>query len=98
MLRPRFVSKQQRGLRFFRFPMKTLQPADIHIGLEIKAKMKEQEHSVTWFARQLHCDRTNVYDIFRRHDIDTALLMRICHILNFDFFSLFSEYISENIR
>ena len=32
----------------------------------------ESEHegcSVTWFAEQLHCDRRNVYDIFKRYTI-----------------------------
>jgi AraC-like DNA-binding protein len=59
-----------------------------HIGNMIKAELDRhpKAHTVTWFAAQLHCDRTNVYDIFRRQTIDSNLLMRISQILNHDFF------------
>lgn len=43
-------------------------------------------YTVTWFAKNLNCDRTNIYDIFSRQSIDTALLMRISCILHHDFF------------
>lgn len=59
-----------------------------HVGNMIKAELDRhpKAHTVTWFAAQLHCDRTNVYDIFRRQSIDTELLTRISKILGHDFF------------
>lgn len=58
----------------------------IHIGNCIQAELRRQERSVTWFARKLNCDRSNVYNIFLRNTIDTELLMRISIVLNHNFF------------
>lgn len=63
----------------------------IHIGKEIKAELHRQERGVSWLAEKLHCDRTNVYDIFKRQGIDTRLLERICVILNRNFFALYCQ-------
>lgn len=65
----------------------------IHIGEIIEAEFYKQERSVTWFARKLCCDRTNIYSIFKRESIDTALLLRICIILNHNFFEYYSSQI-----
>ena len=61
----------------------------IHIGQEIEAIFEETEHSITWFAKKLRCDRSNIYNIFSRETIDTGLLFKISEILNYDFFSLY---------
>ncbi len=58
----------------------------IHIGNLIKEELKRQERTISWFARKLYCDRSNVYDIFCRKSIDTDLLLRISRVLNHDFF------------
>ena len=63
----------------------------IHIGKEIKAELNRQERGVTWLATKLHCDRTNVYNIFKRQGIDTRLLERISIILRRNFFSLYCQ-------
>lgn len=63
----------------------------IHIGKEIKAELERQERGVTWLADKLHCDRTNVYDIFKREGIDTRLLERISVILHRNFFALYCQ-------
>ena len=41
--------------------------------------------NITQFAELLHCDRANVYNIFRRKKIDIDLLLEISNILNYDF-------------
>ncbi|MCQ2310515.1 MAG: XRE family transcriptional regulator [Paludibacteraceae bacterium] len=61
----------------------------VHIGQEIKAVLDQQGRKISWFADKLYCDRTNVYDIFKRSSIDTELLLRISVALNFNFFSLY---------
>lgn len=63
----------------------------IHIGSIIKKRFDEQGVSVSWFARELCCDRTNIYSIFKRESIDTALLEKISIILDYDFFKHYSD-------
>ena len=62
-----------------------------HIGQIIEKALHRQERSVTWFARRLYCDRTNVYNIFRRQSLDTELLLRISIILEYNFFQIYSD-------
>ncbi len=61
----------------------------IHIGKEIQAVFDETEHSISWFAKKLNFDRTNIYSIFNRKSIDTDLLFEISEILHHDFFALY---------
>ncbi len=61
------------------------------IGSIIKAELERQERSVSWFARKLNCDRSNIYRLFQKHSIDTLLLTRISVILNRDFFAELSR-------
>lgn len=65
--------------------------AMIHIGSRIEEVLRNREHTVTWLARKLYCNRQNVYDIFKRESIDTLLLRRISYILVYDFFKDLSE-------
>lgn len=70
----------------------------IHIGEAIRDELLRQERGITWFARKLYCDRSNVYDIFRRKSIDTELLLRISVVLNFNFFTLYDEeYLKQSV-
>lgn len=61
------------------------------IGELIRQKLAEQSRTVVWLSKQLSCSRTNVYKIFEKDHLDTRLLMRICGILNYDFFKVLSE-------
>ncbi|MBQ7461670.1 MAG: XRE family transcriptional regulator [Bacteroidaceae bacterium] len=65
----------------------------VHIGGLIKAELERQERTVSWFARKLCCDRSNVYKLFRRSTIDTEQLLRISQILHRNFFLYYSERI-----
>jgi hypothetical protein len=38
----------------------------IHIGSLIEQELRRQDRSVTWFAAELRCDRTNVYKVFKK--------------------------------
>ena len=67
----------------------------VHIGEEIRKELYRQERTISWFARKLFCDRSNVYDIFKRKSIDTDLLMRISNILEYDFFSYYTNSLKE---
>lgn len=58
---------------------------DVHVGELIKKRVSELGLSVSEFARRLHCNRQNVYDIFARRSVDIELLQRISKILQHDF-------------
>lgn len=70
----------------------------IHIGQEIENELRRQGRGVTWFAQRLHCDRTNVYNIFGREGIDTILLQRICAVLNRNFFALYCHVDGNDVE
>jgi len=53
--------------------------------------MEQKHRSVIWVARQISCERTNVYNIFARADINTSLLRQLSIILEYDFFKDLSK-------
>ena len=68
----------------------------LNIGRIIRDELRRQGRSAIWLASKINCDRRNVYDIFSRSYIDTGLLFRISHILNFDFFQYYSEALRDS--
>lgn len=58
---------------------------NVHIGHLIKSVFDESGMSVSELARQLHCERTNVYTIFKRRTVDVELLAMLSEILNHNF-------------
>lgn len=67
----------------------------MHIGKLIKQRMDEQGKTVVWLARQLSYSRTNIYKIYDKASIDTDVLLRISSILEYDFFSLYSDSLKD---
>ena len=67
----------------------------MHIGKLIREQVESQGKTVVWLAEQLSCSRANVYKIYEKTSLDTALLMRVCIILNYDFFNAFSELLKN---
>ena len=63
----------------------------MHIGKRIKEVMKQKNISAISVAKEIQCERTNIYNIFARKDINTKLLLQFCHILNHDFFKELSK-------
>ncbi len=59
---------------------------NLHIGQLIKTVFERSGISVAEFARQLNCERTNVYTIFKRRTIDVELLVNISKVLEYNFF------------
>ena len=88
---PRFVVILNLLMGTIRRILKAMKP----IGELIRERLKDEERSVSWFARKLSCSRANVYKIFRKEYIDTELLTRISRILDYDFFQYFSEHLKE---
>ena len=67
----------------------------VHIGKHIETEFYKQKRTVTWFAKELCCDRSNVYSIFRRESIDTALLLKISEVLHCNFFDYYTACLEK---
>lgn len=65
--------------------------SDVNIGEHIKNVVEQRGYSITEFAKRINKSRENVYSIFTRKSIDTALLQTISTILDYDFFALFND-------
>ena len=63
----------------------------MNIGKHIEEILRKQGRSAAWLATQIPCERTNVYNIFKRKSLDVRLLMRISVILEYDFVKKLSE-------
>ena len=66
----------------------------VHIGKRIEQVMTEKRYSAVWLVKAINCDRRNVYNIFKRKNLDTALLKRISIALHHDFFKDLSDDIA----
>lgn len=67
----------------------------IHVGSIIKETLQKKGKSVTWFANEMCCTRTNVYKIFRKKSIDTDIIWRASQVLEYDFFAVMSQKLSQ---
>ena len=67
----------------------------IPIGAIIEAELRRQERTVLWLSRKIHCDRRNIYDIFKRDSIDTTLLLTLSRVLGVDFFHVYSIQLQD---
>jgi len=63
----------------------------IHIGQLIRQELRNKGYTVSWMARELNCSRSNVYVIFEKATLDTAVLMQISKLLNVDFFQYYTD-------
>lgn len=63
-----------------------------HIGHLIEAELKKQERTVTWLARKLNYSRQNIYHLLERQWIATDVLLKICDIMDYNFYKVYSDY------
>lgn len=63
----------------------------MNIGKHIEEILRGQGKSASWLAHEIPCERTNVYNIFKRKSLDVKLLQRISIVLEHDFFKELSE-------
>lgn len=69
----------------------------MHIGQHIKETMRQQGITATQLAKDICCSRPHVHKIFRKDNIDIALLERISAALNHDFFRDLSDEFGEKM-
>ncbi|HTL81269.1 MAG TPA: helix-turn-helix transcriptional regulator [Bacteroidia bacterium] len=63
----------------------------LHIGKLIRHHLDELGMSKSEFARRIGTSPQNLYGIFKRKSCDTELLREISRVLNYDFFSFYTE-------
>ena len=68
----------------------------IHIGQLIKEKVTEKRLSQEALGKMINTTKQNVGNIYKRRSIDTQLLLKLCNVLEFDFFEAF--YTEEPLR
>ena len=61
----------------------------MHIGEKIKERAKELRFGPTELAKAINTTKQNIYGIFKRESIDTALLTKLSKALNYDFFTFY---------
>jgi len=60
------------------------------IGQKIKAVLKQRNMKLKDFAMEIGMARQNIYRLFEKESIDTDLLLKICKVLDYNFFDYFS--------
>lgn len=66
---------------------------ELHIGRMVAAELERQGIKVEWLARQIPCDKSNMYKMLKRPSMDVVLLLRISRILRHDFMKDLSAWV-----
>lgn len=69
---------------------------EVHIGRAIDKRREELNMSKSEFGRLIKVPQQHVNRIFERETIETAKLVKICRVLDFNFFALFCDF-PENV-
>lgn len=69
-----------------------------NIGQTVKKILEKKGMTISEFGRRINKSRENVYSIFERKSIDTALLEKISEVLEYNFFTLYQKSVEEFIK
>lgn len=69
----------------------------MHIGQHIKEVMRQQGVTATQLAKDICCTRPHIHRIFRKDNIDIALLEHISDALHYNFFRDLSEEFNKKV-
>src|SRR5215213_4709293 len=61
----------------------------IHIGQLIKEKVTEKRLSQEALGKMINTTKQNVGNIYKRRSIDTQLLLKLCIVLEYNFFEVY---------
>lgn len=64
----------------------------------IRHVQRERQMTVEQLAEQMSCDRSTVYNMLHRKNINTALLYQLSTVLEHDFFADLSAFWSREMR
>jgi len=69
---------------------------DIHFGKMILDELRKQRYSVSWFAKEMGSDRSNMYKLLERQHLNSEFILRAGKLLDHDFFGDASKIFVEN--
>ena len=70
----------------------------IDIGLAIRQKMSEQGTTIAWLARQVKCDRSNLYRHLHNEHIYPELLLKISVTLKTNFLNTMRSIVGNLLK
>jgi DNA-binding Xre family transcriptional regulator len=72
----------------------------LHIGKLVAKVVKEKGIKPIVLADKIHTSKQNLNHIFKRENIDTAILLKLCSALDYNFFVHYceGELLSPNIK
>lgn len=68
-----------------------MEVTNIHIGEMIKKELQKQDLTISWLARQVHQDASNLNKMLQKPSMHIDLLIRISQALHHDFFGDVSQ-------
>lgn len=74
-----------------------LQIKNVHIGAAIERRLKELKMSKSELGRRINIPQQHINRMLEKDSIDTARLVSVCNAMDFNFFSLFSKSVQEQI-
>ena len=63
----------------------------MNIGRRIYEVMCERGYTAAWLAQRVPCERSNIYNVFRRKSVSIDLLFVFSTLLQHDFFAELSQ-------
>ena len=70
---------------------------EIEIGEIILQKLKEKNRSISWLAKKVNCDKSNLCKILKNSQyIHYDLIYRISQVLNEDFFAFGTQMLKKD--
>jgi transcriptional regulator with XRE-family HTH domain len=70
----------------------------MHIGEEMRIRVKERGMSVVTFAARIGRSPQNVHKLFKQQSIDTQLLRKASEALDYNFFHLLGEDLDKKMK
>ena len=71
---------------------------NIHIGRLIQLKLEEQGRTASWLAEKAGWPRSYIYKRLKRSNIQSNQLFAISEILEFNFFSYYSDLLEKHLQ
>ena len=70
----------------------------IDIGLAVRQKMNEHGTTIAWLARQVNCNRGNLYRQLHNEHIYPELLLKISVALKTNFFEHYAQQFQQIVE
>lgn len=71
---------------------------NVHIGKAIARRLAELKISKSELGRRINIPQQHINRMLEKASIDTARLVAVCNAMDFNFFSLFSKSVQEEIH